>query len=224
MDGQRTILRFDGAVFDLDGTLADTLEDLGDAMNRVLGAAGFPGHTSAAYQRMIGQGIHELVSAALPVDRRTAETIGACFDKMIADYSAHSLVKTHLYDGVADLVRALRADGVKLAVFSNKADEPTRRIVGALFPEDPFEVVAGARPGVPLKPDPAGALLIGDALGLGPEAIVYVGDSPTDMRTAAAAGMTAVGVSWGFRTRDELVAAGAAVVLERPAELLELRG
>ena len=215
-------MRFDGVLFDLDGTLADTLEDLADAMNRVLRGEGLPEHGYADYQRMIGHGIHQLVGAALPADWRDEPTVDRCFAFMMADYSAHNLVKTHLYAGVPELLVALRVRGLKLAVLSNKADEPTRLIVAALFADGAFGAVAGARPDVPLKPDPAGALRAAASLGLEPGRMVYVGDSPTDMRTALAAGMTPVGVSWGFRTRGELVEAGASVVVDHPEELLGL--
>jgi phosphoglycolate phosphatase len=215
-------MRFDGVLFDLDGTLADTLEDLADAMDRVLSGEGLPGHSYAEYQRMIGHGIHQLVSAALPAHRRDEPTVDRCFALMMADYGAHSLVKTHLYDGVAELLSALRAAGLKLAVLSNKADEPTQRIVAALFADSAFDAVAVARPDVPLKPDPAGALLVATSLGLEPARMVYVGDSPTDMRTALAAGMKPVGVSWGFRTREELGEVGASAVIDSPLELLRL--
>jgi phosphoglycolate phosphatase len=222
MTGQGTLRRFDGAIFDLDGTLADTLEDLSDAMNRVLRGEGLPEHGYAAYQRMIGHGIHQLVREALPAEQGDDLTVDRCFALMMADYGAHSLVKTHPYDGVPELLAALKSGGVRLAVLSNKADEATRRIVEALFPAGTFDAVAGAVPGVPLKPDPAGALLAARSLGAGPEGIVYVGDSPTDMRTAVAAGMAAVGVAWGFRTRGELLESGASTVVDRPAELLAL--
>ena len=222
MSGPHTSGRFDGVLFDLDGTLADTLEDLADAMDRVLRGEGLPEHSYAEYQRMIGHGIHQLVSAALPADRRDQQTIDRCFGLMMADYGEHSLVKTHPYDDVAELLTALQARGLKLAVLSNKADEPTQRIAAALFADGALDAVAGARPDVPLKPDPAGALRAAASLGLEPGRMLYVGDSPTDMRTAIAAGMTPVGVSWGFRTRDELAEAGASVVLDHPLELLGL--
>ena len=222
MSGPRTSGRFDGILFDLDGTLADTLEDLADAMNRVLRGEGLPEHGYAECRRMIGYGIRQLVSAALPAERRDAPTVDRCFALMMADYSQHSLVKTHLYADVPEVLTALRAAGLKLAVLSNKADEPTQRIVAALFADGVFDAVAGARTDVPLKPDPAGALLIAASLGLEPGRMLYVGDSPTDMRTALAAGMTPVGVSWGFRTRDELLEAGASALLDHPRELLGL--
>ena len=214
---------FDGVIFDLDGTLADTLDDIADAMNRVLGGRRLPVHSCASYRLMIGKGLRDLVSQALPAEMRTDETIAACLEQLIADYREHCLVKTHLYDGVADLVGRLRAGGVKLAVLSNKADDLTRRIVGALFDPGTFDVVTGAQRGLPLKPDPAAALLVGDRLGVPPERIAYVGDSGIDMRTATSAGMIAVGAAWGFRTKDELVENGARAVLDHPLELLELR-
>jgi phosphoglycolate phosphatase len=215
-------MKFEGVLFDLDGTLADTLEDLADAMNRVLGGEGLPGHGYAEYQRMIGHGIHQLVRDALPADRRDEPTVARCFALMMADYGKHSLVKTHVYDGVPELLRALKAAGLKLALLSNKADEPTQRIAAALFAAGDFDAVAGARPDVPLKPEPAGAQRAAADLGLEPSRMIYVGDSPIDMRTAVAAGMTPVGVSWGFRTREELVEAGASAVLDEPRELLGL--
>ena len=223
MEPGLSAVMFDAVIFDLDGTLADTLEDIADAMNRVLRGRGFSVHGYNAYRLMIGKGLGNLVGEALPSEAWTEATVAACLDQMTAEYREHYLDKTHLYDGVAELVGALRADGVGLAVLSNKADELTRRIVDALFTPGTFEVVAGARPDLPLKPDPAAALLVGGRLGVPPARIAYVGDSGIDMRTATAAGMVAVGVSWGFRMRDELVEGGARVVLDHPLELLALR-
>lgn len=214
---------FDGVIFDLDGTLVDTLEDIADAMDRVLALEGAPAHTYDEYRYLIGHGIRNLVTAALPEARRDDETVDRCYERLIDDYGAKSLVKTRLYDGAADLVRALRQAEVKLAVHSNKADALTRSIVDALLDPRDFEVVAGARPGVPLKPDPAVALEIAAGFDVAPGRIAYVGDSQVDMRTATASGMIAIGAAWGFRTKDELVGSGAGVVLDRPLELLALR-
>ena len=216
-------MKLDGVVFDLDGTLADTLEDLADALNRVLSGEALPVHDYAAVKLMIGHGIRRLIGDALPPEQRTEEVIAACFERFIADYGEHCLVKTRLYDGVALLVSALRADAVKLAVLSNKADELTQRIVDALIGSSSFDVVRGAQLGIPLKPDPAAALLISRRIGIAPGRIVYLGDSPTDMLTAAAAGMVPVGVSWGFRTKRELLESGARTVLDHPLDLLEMR-
>ena len=148
-------MRFAGVIFDLDGTLADTREDLADAMNRVLAAEGLPVHDYAAFGAMIGAGVRNLVTEALPVERRTDETVARCTAAMMADYGRHCLVKTRLYDGVAETVARLRAGGVRLAVLSNKPDELTRQIVESLLRGDDFDEIVGARPDMSPKPDPA---------------------------------------------------------------------
>ena len=214
---------YDGVIFDLDGTLVDTLEDIADAMDRVLALEGAPGHTCTEYRYLIGHGIRNLVTEALPPELRSEERIARCYERMIDDYGRNSLVKTHLYEGVPELVRGLRADGVPLAIHSNKADAPTQAIVAALLDPADFVAVHGARPDVPLKPDPAVALAIAARFGLPPARVVYAGDSLVDMHTATAAGMIPVGAAWGFRTREELVESGAAVVIDAPLDLLALR-
>jgi phosphoglycolate phosphatase len=217
-------MEFDGVIFDLDGTLVDTLEDIADAMNRVLALEGAPGHGYDEYRYLIGHGIRNLVTQALPAELRSDERVDRCFARMLEDYGAHSLVKTRAYEGVPELVRALRADGVQLAIHSNKADAPTQAIVAALFDPHDFVVVAGARPDAPLKPDPAVALEIAARFGLPPARVVYLGDSLVDMRTGTAAGMVPVGAAWGFRTPQELVESGATAVIDAPLDLLALRG
>jgi phosphoglycolate phosphatase len=215
-------MEFDGVIFDLDGTLVDTLEDIGDAMDRVLAREGAPGHTHEEYRYLIGRGIRNLVTEALPAELRSDERVARCYERMIEDYGRNSLIKTRPYAGVPELVRALRAEGVPLAVHSNKSEALTRDIVAALLDPDDFVLVHGARPDAPLKPDPAVALAIAAKFGLPPARVVYLGDSLVDMRTATAAGMGPVGASWGFRTRDELVESGAAVVIDAPLDLLTL--
>ena len=222
--GTRRRPPFAGVIFDLDGTLVDTLEDIGDAMDRVLALEGAPGHSSDEYRYLIGHGILNLVTQSLPEELRDEATIGRCYERMVADYGEHALVKTRVYDGVPELIRALRADGIPLAVHSNKADAPTQAIVGALLDPADFVVVAGARPDAPLKPDPAVALTIAARFGLPPARVAYVGDSLVDMRTGTAAGMLPVGAAWGFRTPAELLESGARVVIDHPLELLDLRG
>jgi phosphoglycolate phosphatase len=214
---------FDGVIFDLDGTLVDTLADIADAMNRVLALEGAPGHTRDEYRYLIGRGIRNLVMEALPAELRSAECVERCHARMLEDYSANLLVETRAYEGVPELVRALRADDVPLAVHSNKADAPTQAIVAALLDPGDFVVVAGARPDAPLKPEPAVALEIAAIFGLPPARVVYLGDSLVDMRTATAAGMIAVGAAWGFRTPGELVESGARAVIAAPLDLLGLR-
>jgi phosphoglycolate phosphatase len=217
-------MEFDGVIFDLDGTLVDTLEDIADAMNRVLALEGAPGHTYDEYRYLIGHGIRSLVTESLPAELRSEERIARCYERMLADYGSNALVKTKVYGGVPELVRELRAAGLPLAIHSNKADAPTQEIVAALLDPADFVAVRGATPDAPLKPDPAVALAIAARFGLPPARVAYLGDSLVDMRTAGAAGMIAVGAAWGFRTRRELVESGAAVVIDAPLELLGLRG
>lgn len=217
-------MEFDGVIFDLDGTLVDTLEDIADAMDRVLARESAPGHTYEEYRYLIGHGIRNLVTEALPPELRSEERIARCYERMLADYGRNSLTKTHLYEGVAELIRQLRSEGVPLAIHSNKADAPTQAIVAALLDPADFVAVRGARPDAPLKPDPAVALAIASRFGVPPARVVYLGDSLVDMRTATAARMIAVGASWGFRTREELVESGAAVVIDAPRDLLALPG
>ena len=211
-------MRFEAAIFDLDGTLIDTLEDLSDALNRVLRRHGYPTRGYGECRRLIGHGIRQLVTDALPAVARAEATIDACCEEMLTDYGAHCLVKTRPYDGVDELVRRLRERRLPLAVYSNKADVFTQRLVTALFPAGAFVVVRGAGPDLPLKPDPRGALLVARRLAAEPAATAYVGDSGIDMTTATRAGMIAVGVTWGFRSREELLDNGAVVLLDhRPS-------
>ncbi len=221
--GGHPAVSFDAVIFDLDGTLADTLDDLADALNRTLRGEGLPTYDYPAVRDMIGNGIRRLISDALPPERRSEQMVARCLERFMTDYGEHCLVGTRLYDGVSALIAALRADALKLAVLSNKADELTRRIVDGLIGSAAFETIRGALPGIPLKPDPTAALLVAARLGVARGRIVYLGDSPTDMLTAAAAGMIPVGASWGFKTRDELLESGARAVLDHPRELAALR-
>jgi phosphoglycolate phosphatase len=213
-------VEFDAVIFDLDGTLADTLADIAAAMNRVLAAHDLPEHEPAAYKLMIGCGLGNLVREALPPERRDDETVAACHAEMMADYGRHCLDATRLYEGVPELLAHLADEEIALAVLSNKADELTQRIVAALFAPDTFAEVVGRRPDLPAKPDPAAALLIAERLAAAPERVAYLGDSGVDMRTATAAGMIAIGVTWGFRDRAELEAGGARLTLDHPLELV----
>lgn len=207
-------------IFDLDGTLADTLSDIADAMDRVLAQAGFAPLGREACRGLIGHGLQNLVTQALPPQARSAEQVSRCLASMVADYGEHCLVETRLYGGVPQVLAELRGRGLKLAVLSNKAEPLTRRIVYGLAGTQAFDLVLGARPGVPLKPDPAAALRAAELLGVAPRAVAFVGDSAVDMRTAVAAGMRAVGVSWGLRGREELAEGGAQVIADKPADLL----
>ncbi len=214
--------RFDAVLFDLDGTLLDTLEDLSDSMNAVLAARGHPTHALDAYRYYVGDGIEKLVWRTLPEESRDAETVAAAVEEMRTAYRQRWNVKSRPYDGVDVLLRELRAAGMRLVVYSNKPEAFTQLCVEELLDPQDFEIVRGARAGWPCKPDPTAALAIAGEMGLAPARFLYLGDTNTDMKTAQGAGMYSVGAAWGFRPTEELVESGAEVVIERPEALLEL--
>ncbi|HEY9594234.1 MAG TPA: HAD family hydrolase, partial [Spirochaetia bacterium] len=188
-------------LFDLDGTLLDTIEDLGDSMNAVLTRLGYPTHDMAAYKLFVGDGVTNLVRRAVPEEvRRNEEAVQRIVPQMRDEYAKRLWDKTHAYEGIAELLAELRARGVKMAVLSNKPHPATVEVIGHYFPAGTFDTVLGARPGVPIKPDPGAVREVCRLLGKGPEDFLYLGDTNTDMKTARAAGMFAVGVLWGFRT------------------------
>ena len=214
---------FQAIIFDLDGTLLDTLQDLADSMNGTLSHFGFPVHELEKYRHFVGDGMENLVRRALPDSAKNdARLISRCLEMMRRTYELNWKASTRPYPGVAELLDALSERGLKMAVLSNKPDESTRKVVDGLLPAWRFEAVVGARPAVPLKPDPFSALEIAERLKLGPARFLYLGDTATDMKTANAAGMYAIGALWGFRDAAELIAGGAAKLIAKPAELLEL--
>lgn len=208
-------------IFDLDGTLLDSLADIGESMNFVLKEMGLAEHTLSDYRTFVGDGMGMLARRALPPGRRGEADVSACVERMKAVYSARSTRKTRPYEGVEALLDAVEAAGIPKAVLSNKPHPLTVGLVKALLGRWKFAAVLGERPGVPRKPDPAGALEIAAALALAPADMLYVGDTPTDMATALAAGMPSAGVTWGFRSEVELRRAGAVHLARRPSDLLE---
>ena len=209
-----------GALFDLDGTLLDTLEDLADSTNRCLATLGLPGHPVEAYRYFVGDGIAALSRRALPAERRDPATIEALQELFNRDYHGHWADKTRPYEGIAGVLDALSARRVPMAILSNKPHSFTVDMVGHFFAAWSFSAVFGARDSHPRKPDPAAALAISAKMGLAPAQMLYAGDTRIDMDTARNAGMFAVGVLWGFRPRAELVESGAQALVSRPAELL----
>lgn len=213
-------MNFKGIIFDLDGTLVNSLEDLADSMNNVLHSYGFSSHPLRAYKYFIGNGIKNLVREALPEASQEEGLIERCFDLMMEDYRNNCTNKTQPYDGIKELLNELSARKMKLAVLSNKIDELTRKVVTVLLPDSNFEVVMGVQPGIPRKPDPKGALLVSRSLGICPEDLIYLGDTGVDMQAANNAGAYAVGALWGFRTKEELILNGARHLLNHPLELI----
>lgn len=209
-------------LFDLDGTLLDTLADLAAAMNRVLAAEGLDTHPTDAYRAFVGEGVRALTERVLPPSHRSREAIARLMAAMREDYACSWGVTTSPYPGVPALLDGLVAHGVRLAVLSNKPDDFTRAMVAHYLGAWPFADVRGVREGGPRKPDPTEALEILAGLSVAPERAWFVGDTSIDVRTGLALGSRPVGVSWGFRPADELWAAGADAVLDAPLDLLTL--
>lgn len=212
---------YDAVVFDLDGTLLNTLKDLANAGNYSLQKLGLPPHPEPAYKQMVGNGIPKLIERMLPVAVRNEQTIEAAKDIFDAYYEAHMLDETKPYAGIEDLLQRLAAQQTKRAVLSNKADKYTQFIANKYF-NGIFDVVLGLeKPFLP-KPDPASLHHVLCQLDVDPKKALYCGDSNTDIYTAKAAGIKSCGVLWGFRDRAELEAAGADHIVSRPAQILEI--
>lgn len=214
--------KFTAVIFDLDGTLLDTLEDLGDSVNRVLADHGFPVHPMDAYRYFVGDGSAVLIERALPESARGTDVHRDCLTAFMADYDKSWKVKTRLYDGISEMLDRLTALGIDMAILSNKSHLFTVKCVQDLLFKWRFNAVLGLREDVPRKPDPAGALEISDLLGADPVRMLYLGDTAIDMQTAVSAGMFPVGALWGFRSRDELLESGAKALIQKPQELLRL--
>ena len=209
------------AIFDLDGTLLDTIGDLAEACNYMLGLRGLAMHTREEYARMVGNGILNLVKRALPEELRTPEYVANAREDFLDYYTANIDRYTHPYEGIREVLHTLQAEGWSMAVASNKFDEGTKTLVKNIFPEVDFGAVYGNREGFPLKPDKALLDIIIKECGASVETTVMVGDSGVDMQTAKNAGVRSVGCSWGFRPRTELEEQGADVIVNKPLELLQ---
>jgi phosphoglycolate phosphatase len=209
-------------LFDLDGTLLDTIEDIADSMNAALGDLGFPGHDIAAYKYFVGEGMELLARRALPENLRSEKNVKTLTAAMRHEYGTRWRMKSTPYPGISELLDGLATRGLTLAILSNKTDSFTQMIVQEYFSAWDFAVIVGSRPDVPKKPNPAGALNIAETVGAKPEEFLYLGDTATDMKTATAAGMYAVGALWGFRSAEELKKNGAAVLISNPVQMLSL--
>lgn len=215
MEGMMCV--YQAVLFDLDGTLTNTLEDIAFAMNRALRLHGLPEHPVDAYRYFVGDGVKMLVHRAIGDRQDLAETVFRAYQDY---YKEHNLDRTRPYDGVPEMLHALQEKGVKLCVFSNKPHADTCRVVKHFFPEVNFAVVRGQQEGVPVKPDPAGALAVATECGLTPDAFLYLGDTDVDMICAQRAGMHPVGVTWGFREAEELRQAGAERLIDHPMDMM----
>ena len=205
-------------IFDLDGTLLDTIEDLTAAGNWVCRKNGWPEHTVEEFKAMVGQGMRSLVTQLMPERRRSPLMITYTLTIYMDRYGAHCLEKTKPYPGIPELLQKMKEAGIQMAVCSNKSDQFSREIIAHFFP-DAFQIVRGKLEGVPVKPDPAGTLAVMRQLGADPATTLFVGDSSTDVTTGKNIGSATCAVSWGFRSRESLVEAGADTVADTVEEL-----
>lgn len=206
-------------IFDLDGTLLNTLEDLTRATNHVLAEHDLAPITMTGCRSFVGQGARNLLRRAIGID---GEALDQALQSFLAFYYEHMLEHTHPYDGIEPLLDALQARDMPIAILSNKPHAATTKMVQAILPGRPFVDVLGQRDGVPLKPDPTAALSLAQQLDLPPERVALMGDSGVDMATAKAAGMLAVGVTWGLRDEPDLHEHGVDVVIHHPMDLLDV--
>ena len=216
-------LIYKGIIFDLDGTLLDTINDLTDSVNDVMKIYGWKEYDSEACKMMVGNGFRKLIQRALPEEKQKDEMfLDEAVDQFSKAYQKRYLNKTIPYEGILKLLGTLEEKGIKIAVNSNKRGDYTSALVNKYFSQFPWVAVYGEREreGIPKKPDPSAALEIANHMNLPAEEVLYIGDSKTDMETGTAAKMHTVGVLWGFRDREELESNGAEKVAEKPQDLL----
>ncbi|MDR3126945.1 MAG: HAD family hydrolase [Tannerellaceae bacterium] len=215
-------MRIKLVVFDLDGTLLDTISDLAAATNYALVRNGFPVHSEGVYPYFVGNGIMKLFERALPLDRRGEEDLKAMREVFLPYYGEHDTDRTLAYPGISRMLEDVQRMGVELAVASNKVHTATRKLVFHYFPRIHFRRVVGQRVDVPPKPDPAIMREILESAGVDAGETLMVGDSGVDMQTARAAGVVSCGVTWGFRPREELETFGADFIVDKPGEIVRI--
>lgn len=208
-------------IFDLDGTLVNSLEDLAASTNFALGEFGFPVHEIEKYNYFVGDGMQKLIERVLPENARDTETKAQVFDAFWNHYKEHYVDKTKAYNGIKELLQNLKEKKIKLIVISNKAEEMAITVVNKLLP-DIFDLVCGKVDNYPAKPDPSLTNKIISDMGLVPSDCVFVGDSGMDAATAVNVGCVGIGVLWGFRTEDELKSNGADYIVNNPSEILDI--
>ena len=213
--------KYCGAIFDLDGTLMNTIADIGASANMVLEEYGCPTYELSAYRQFVGRGFMDLMHRIFPQDT-PEEKFPAILDRMLYYYGEHYLDHSAPYEGIPELLSFLTSQGIPVAVNSNKRHLYTEKLIKSAFPSIPFAEIIGEGCGYPRKPEPAAALHIAEVMNLAPAQILYIGDSSTDMDTGRNAGMDTAGCLWGFRTREELAAHGAVYLAASAEDLKKL--
>lgn len=209
-------------IFDLDGTLLNTIADLAHCTNYALSKLGYPTHKAEQYPFMVGNGINKLFERALPEGEKTEENVLRVRKEFIPYYDMHNADDSRPYPGIPELLSHLQAAGIQIAVASNKYQAATRKLIAHYFPEIHFTAVFGQREGIKVKPDPTIVFDILQLAGVAKEDVLYVGDSGVDMQTAANAGVAACGVTWGFRPRTELEEFQPEYIVDSAEEIKEL--
>ena len=210
-------------IFDLDGTLLNTLEDLADSANHVLSAHHFPTHPVDAYRYFVGNGMPTLIRRILPPEHRDSEMYQVCFNEFLEYYTLHMHDKTTVYEGLTEVLETLQQQKVKLAVATNKVHSALAPLMANFFPTVKWDALFGQREGVPVKPEPQVVYDILEATGCTKEETLYFGDTAVDMDTAHAAGLKAVGVLWGYRPLSELEEANVDIIIQNPKDILHLK-
>ncbi|KNY28766.1 HAD family hydrolase [Pseudobacteroides cellulosolvens] len=215
-------MSYKAVLFDLDGTLLDTIKDISQSMNYAMQKNGLPVYAIEEYKYLVGEGVYNLAKKALPEHLQNEETINCIVAQMKEHYEKHWADNTVLYEGIPELLNYLTSKGYKLSILSNKPHSFTQKIADKLLDKWQFDVIFGERKPIPIKPDPASALEIASIMGVNPQDFLYLGDTSVDMYTANNAGMYAVGVTWGFRKKDELLKSGAKLIINHPMKLSQI--
>jgi len=218
--------KYKSVIFDCDGTLIDTLEDIAAAMNHALAAHGFPTLRTEEYREKVGWGLARLATLSMPEDARTeenAQKLGSLASQFMEGQPAEKSL-SKVYPGVRELLAELKARKIKIAVLSNKVDSVLRQVMHDFFSPIVFDAICGLRPGVAPKPDPAAAWEVLAEMGKNPHETIFVGDSEVDIETAKNSGCYPLGVSWGFRSRATLAEAGAAAIIDKADEFWDFIG
>lgn len=213
-------MKYTAVIFDLDGTLIDSLEDLADSANEALTKNGFNEHPLNSYKKFIGNGLRQLVKNASPESIKET-LIDTILQDLRSIYNKNYINKTRPYDNVHSMLRKLKELGIRMAICSNKPDKLANEIVEKIIGKEYFDVIYGEREGIPRKPDPTSLLEAAKHMGVKPENTIYIGDSGGDMISAKNAGMFAAGALWGFREREELLECGAQILLSDSIDLVE---
>ncbi len=211
-------------IFDLDGTLLNTIDDLATSTNHALQYYGYPQHDFSEYPFFVGNGITKLIERALPAEVRTNEIITKVQEEFVRYYQKHKTDFTFIYPGISELLNILHKGGCKLAVASNKYHQGTVELINHFFEEQLFDIVLGQRENIPTKPDPQIVYEILQQTETNPEQTLYVGDSGVDMQTARNSGITSIGVSWGFRPKEELIQNNACHIANKAADIANIAG